>query len=511
MRTMKDLWERNARYFPSRESLVDGDRRYTHAEFASRARRLASGLYALGARRQDRVAILAQNCAEFYEAYAATEYGALMLVPLNFRLAAPELAYVLRDSGATILIFEEAYEQVVQVVRAQVPEIRHAVRIGRSANGVTDYESVVSTGDDAGPPVEPAPHDLSVLWYTSGTTGKPNGAAWTQAAVVCTAQMNARIAAFDGSCRTLQVTPAFHIGGRGYVLASQWDGGGAVIHKAFDPLAMLKTIEREKITHTFMVAAMVQAVLAVPGVEKFDLSSLRTVFSASAPIPVPLLRRAIELMGPVFSLQYGCTEIGAIAALPSFCVQTDGPPEVVARLGATGFPVAEIEFRLLDDSGRDCSAGTPGEVVVRSPSAFAGYWNNSNATTDVLRDGWYYTGDIGVQDSEGCLFLVDRKKDMIISGGENVYSREVEEALASHPDVADCAVIGVPDPKWVEAVHAVVVRKVGSTLDEETLIEHCRARIARYKCPRAVTYVDELPRLATGKIDKPSLRARFRQ
>jgi acyl-CoA synthetase (AMP-forming)/AMP-acid ligase II len=179
-------------------------------------------------------------------------------------------------------------------------------------------------------------------------------------------------------------------------------------------------------------------------------------------------------------------------------------------MGSVGHAVSEIEFRLVDDQGRECPTGTPGEVIVRSPTQLEGYWNNTAASLDAIRDGWYHTGDIGVQDEHGYVFLVDRKKDMIISGGENIYSREVEEAIAAHPEVTDCAVIGVHDPKWVEVVKAVVVRRDGGTLTEQVLIEHCRTLIARYKCPRSVDFVDELPRLATGKLDKPTLRARYR-
>ena len=215
-------------------------------------------------------------------------------------------------------------------------------------------------------------------------------------------------------------------------------------------------------------------------------------------------------MGPVFSIQYGCTELGSICALPRAGVNPDGNDRDIARLASVGHPVTEIECRLVDDDGNDCPPGKPGEVIVKSATMLEGYWNNSAATLEAIRDGWYHTGDIGVQDEQGYMFLVDRKKDMIISGGENIYSREVEEALAAHPEVADCAVIGVPDPKWVESVKAVVVLRAGSDLTEDVLIEHCRTLIARYKCPRSVAFVDELPRLATGKLDKPTLRARFR-
>lgn len=511
MLTVSELFDRNARCFPERDALICGERRLTHDGYASRARRLADGLHRLGLGHQDRFGILATNCLECYEAYAAAEYGATIVVPVNYRLAPAEIVHVLRDAGVRVLIFEPQYAATIETIRPQLPGVACYIQLGGSAPGVLAYEDVLAQSDAAGPPVRPQPEDYSVLWYTSGTTGKPKGVPWRQRALVETARMNARISEMSRATRLLQVTPAFHIGGRGYVLGTAYDGGCTVLHKAFDPVAMLRTIERERITHTFMVAAMVQAVIDVPDVQSYDLSSLQMVFSAAAPIPVPVLKRAIELMGPVFSIQYGCTEVGSICALPRVEVNPNGTADDVRRLASVGHPVSEIQCRLVDDHGNACPPGKPGEVAVRSSTVLDGYWNNSGATLEAIKDGWYHTGDIGVQDEQGYIFLVDRKKDMIISGGENIYSREVEEAVAEHPDVADCAVIGVADPKWVEVVKAVVVRRNGSALTEHTVIEHCRTRIARYKCPRSVDFVDELPRLATGKLDKPSLRARYRQ
>jgi acyl-CoA synthetase (AMP-forming)/AMP-acid ligase II len=510
MLTIADLFDRNARYFPQREAFVCDNVRLTHARYADRARRLASALHRLGLRHQDRFAILAMNCLEFYEAYAAAEYGATILVPVNFRLAPAEIVHVLKDAGARGLIFEERYAAAVAQVRPQVPGVEFFVQIGGRPDGAHEYEALIEQGDAAGPPIQPKPEDFSVLWYTSGTTGKPKGVPWRQAALLESARMNARQSELSRSSRLLQTTPAFHTGGRGYVLGCAYDGGCTVLHKAFDPVAMLQAIQGERVTHTFMVAAMVQAVLAVPDVQSYDLSSLENIFSAAAPIPVPVLKRAIELMGPVFSIQYGCTEVGPICAMPRMEVRPEGTRDDIRRLGSVGHPVSEVDFRLVDDDGRDCPVGQPGEVAIRSACVLEGYWNNSAASLEAIRDGWYHTGDIGVQDELGYVFLVDRKKDMIISGGENVYSREVEEAIAAHPDVADCAVIGVPDPKWVEVVKAIVVMRGGKVLTEQALIEHCRGLIARYKCPRSVDFIDELPRLATGKLDKPTLRARYR-
>jgi acyl-CoA synthetase (AMP-forming)/AMP-acid ligase II len=514
MRTVRELIERNARYFPNREAFVCGDRRLTHAALAQRALCLAGGLYELGLRRQDRLAILAMNCLEFYETYAAAEVAGYIAAPINYRLAPAEIVYMLRDSGAKILIFEAQYASVVAALRTELREIQHYICIdsatASSPEWALPFDEVVARGSADGPPITPRPDDYVYLWYTSGTTGKPKGVAWRQWKTIESARANALITELTGDSRVLQVTPAFHIGGKGYVNGVWWMGGCAVLHRAFDPIEMLATIDHERITMTFMVAAMLQAILAVPDLAAYDLSSMRMIVTAAAPIPVPVLRRGIELLGPVFSIQYGCTEVGGISVMPRWEVNPNGTESDVRRLGSVGHLPPEVDFRLEDEQGRPCPPGVPGEVIMRSQAMFDGYWNNTPATLEALRDGWYHTGDIGVLDEEGYLFLVDRKKDMIISGGENIYSREVEEVLASHCDVLDAAVIGVPHPKWVEAVKAVVVIRNGANVTEEGLIAHCKSRIASYKCPKSVAFVASLPRLATGKIDKPALRASHR-
>jgi acyl-CoA synthetase (AMP-forming)/AMP-acid ligase II len=509
MDTIGGLLERNARYYPEKEAFVCGERRLTHRQLHERALRLASGLYRLGMRRQDRVAILSMNCLEYFETEAAAEVAGYIAALINFRLAPPEIAYILKDIAPRVLVFEEQYRELVGALRSQLPGIEHYVCIGTAPDWAGSLEQLVQSGDAAGPPLRAEPDDYVYLYYTSGTTGKPKGVPWTQRAAYVSARDCAGVTEFNGATRVLQVTPAFHIGGKGYPLGAMFAAGTVVLDRGFDPVRMLETIQRERITDTFMVAAMLQAVLDVPGVGSYDLSSVRSIVSAAAPIPVPLLRRGIELLGRVFSIQYGMTEAGSVAAMARQEVDPDGTAEQVRRLASVGHVVAQIDFRLLDGQGRPCAAGEPGEVVIRSTSQFEGYWNNTVATLEAIRDGWYYTGDIGMLDEEGYLFLVDRKKDMIISGGENVYSREVEEALVSHPEVMEAAVIGVRDPKWVEAVKAVVVRRQGSGLDEAALIRFCRTLIAGYKCPKSVEFVDQLPRTATGKVNKVQLRERF--
>ncbi len=510
MYTAADILQRNARYYPQREAYVCGTERLTHAQWFDRAKRLASGLYQLGLRRQDRVAVLAMNCLEIYLCYSAAEIASYICAPINYRLAPAEIAFMVQDSQPKILIFESQYAAVIEALQPKLHDVKHFVCIGETPTWATNFEAVVAMGSADGPPIAPHPHDYIYLWYTSGTTGRPKGVAWRQDRISETARVCALATEMSGATRVLQVTPAFHTGGRGFPLAASWNGGASVIHRAFDPVAMLETIQRERITMTFMVAAMVQAILDVPNVGSYDLSSIRNIVSAAAPIPVPLLRRAIELLGPVFSVQYGCTEVNNIANLPRHEVNPDGSADDIRRLASVGHAVPEVEIRIVNDAGENCEVGQPGEVWMRSACVLDGYWNNSAASIEAIKDGWYATGDIGVLDEQHYLFLIDRKKDMIVSGGENIYCREVETALAAHPEVRDVAVIGVPDPKWVEAVKAVVVLIPGSQLDVTTLIAYCKTQIANYKCPKSIDFVTELPRMATGKLDKPALRARYR-
>src|SRR6267142_3314546 len=284
MRTAGEIIERNARNFPDREAYVCGDRRLSHAQWFDRARRLAGGLYKLGLRRQERVAVLAMNCLEIYETYAAAEVAGYIAVPINFRLAAPEIAHVLKDSAAKMLVYESQYATLVSRLRGEFPQLEQYICIGPVSDDALSYERVIADGDASGPPLTPNPDDYAWLLYTSGTTGKPKGVAWRHHKIVEGARMTARVSEMAGSTRFLQITPAFHMGGKGYVIGAGWDGGCTVLHRAFDPVAMLRTIQQEQITHTFMVAAMVQAVLAVPDVGSYDLSSIRQIFSAAAPI-----------------------------------------------------------------------------------------------------------------------------------------------------------------------------------------------------------------------------------
>lgn len=515
MTTIGALIERNASHHPAVDAFVEGDRRLTYRQFGERVSRLADGLYRLGLRRQERVAILSMNRIEYFELYGAAEWAGYIATMVNYRLAVPEMAEVLKDAAPRILAFEAQYAGIVERLRPLLPDIAVYIRIGEGSDQAQDwaldYEGVLDSGSHAGPPIRSRPEDICCLFFTSGSTGRAKGVPSNHVSQRNAAQCTALSTGINGSSRVLQVTPAYHVGGKGYPLAALWSGGSVVLQRQFDPVAMLQAIQKERVTHTFMVAAMLQAILDVPDIDRYDLSSLRNVISASAPIPVPLLKRGIERFGPVFSVQYGMTESnGPVAVLHQHEVHPDGTPDQVRRLASVGHVVPEITCRIVDDHGVDCETGVAGEVVIQSPYHVRHYWNNSVSTLDTIQDGWMHTGDMGYRDEEGYLFLIDRKKDMIVTGGENVYSREVELAVLQHPAVADVAVVGVPDPKWVETVKAVVMLKPGMAASETEIMQHCRTLIAGYKCPKSVDFVDDLPRLSSGKVDKMGLRRRFR-
>jgi len=506
MVTIGDLIERSASYFGDSEAYVFGERRLTYSQYADRVRRAASGLYNLGMRRQDRVAILANNCIEYFEVYGAAEWAGYIATPINYRLAPAEIASVLSDAEPKVLIFEAQYASAVEQIRDKLPFLSHYICLGDVSTGAISYETLVGEGSISDCPIRSRSKDVCHLFYTSGTTGRPKGVPQDHYATFNAARFTSKSLAVQGDSRLLQITPAFHVGGKGFPLAALLEGATLVLQKAFEPVQMLETMQNERISHAFMVSTMLQEALNVTEVDDYDFSSLSWIMAGAAPIPVPLLKRGIEVFGRVFTVQYGMTEVfGAVSTLPRHEVDPEGTPDQVRRLASVGHVLPEMEFRILDDDDLDCPIGVTGEVCVKAPF-FQGYWNNSVATLEAVRDGWYHTGDMGYLDECGYLFLVDRKKDMIITGGENVYSREVENALFQHADVLDAAVIGVHDPQWGESIKALVVRKPGSRIGEAEVIAHCKALIASYKCPKQVEFVSELPRMATGKVDKVSLR-----
>ena len=504
-RTLGEMIEANATKFPDQTAFVWRDQRLTHAQFRDRATRLANGLAALDLKRQDRVGILCQNRLEFHEVYGACELTGLITATVNWRLAIPEMLHIINDGAPRVLFFEADYTEAVAEMRDKLPSVTHFICIGGSADFATDYEDLVQSGGTGSLPFRARPEDIAFLIYTSGTTGRPKGVMLTQEGQVAAAEILGSDQRNGPDDRLLIMMPLFHIGAKVIQLAQHWRAGTVHLQRNFDPKDVLKTLVEERITVTHMAPTMIQTLLESPEIEAADLSHLRMIVYAAAPMPLPVLRRGLALIGPVFQQQFGQTE-GLGTTLLAHQHRPNGNARDLQVLTSVGQASPRVGVRVVDDQGRDVPQGEVGEVLLTSPAVMKGYWNNSAATIDTLRDGWVHTGDVGRLDHEGFLYLVDRKKDMIISGGENIYSREVEEALLSHDAVSEAAVIGVPDAKWGESVKAIVVLRKGQVVAAGALIDHCRTQIASYKKPKHIEFVDAIGKLPSGKIDKVLLR-----
>jgi len=504
--TLGDFLRNNANKFPDEVAFRFEGETVTFAHHCERANRLAHSLWARGLRKQDRVSVLSQNNLEFLECYAACELAGFIAATVNWRLTAPEMAWIIGDSSPRVLVFEAQYAHLVEAIRAQLGSVELFVCIGGTTpDWAEPYAAFRDNGSAEGAPARPTETDIMHLIYTSGTTGRPKGAIRLHRAEVAIGILMATELGLIVSDRLQLMMPLFHVGARFLQLAVHMRGGSVVLHRGFDPAVVLDTIEHERVTMTHLAPTMVQSMLNQPGIEARDLTSLHTICYSAAAMPVPVLKRGLKLLGPVFLQLYGMTEGGG-TTLHKRQHKPDGTPEDIRRLWSIGQAAPNVDVRIVDPEGRDLPFYEPGEILTRTASHFSGYWNNTAATLAALRDGWYHTGDLGYLDGQGFVYLVDRKKDMIVSGGENIYSREVEEAIATHPQVQDVAVIGVKDDYWGESVRAIVVLTQGGSATEEELIAHCKTQIASYKKPKSIRFVAELPRLPSGKINKVTLR-----
>jgi len=505
--TLGDLIARNGRFLRDGIAFDDGGRRLTHGAFFDRVRRLAAALEQRGCAHQDRVAMLAMNSIEYFEFYGACELGGFMATTVNYRLAVPEIQEVVLSAAPAAFIFEAQYAVAAARLRECLPGVRSWICLGgRAPEWAEDYEVVLAGAPQDGPRCQADEDDIAHLIFTSGTTGKPKGCMLAHRGSVNKAQMHAADMGISPADRVLLVMPYFHVGAKGIQGAAAWRGATVMVQRSFDPARVLDAIERDKVTILHLAPTMVQALLEQPGIEQRNLSSVRVVCYSAAPMPINVLRKGLTLMGDVFHQVYGQTE-GAVSVLLRSQHRPEGNERERRRLESVGQPLIATEVRLLGEDGHDVEAGDAGEIVYRGGVMFRGYWNDMPATLETLRDGWVHSGDIGRFDEDGFLYIVDRKKDMVISGGENIYSREVEQALVRHPAVLEAAVIGAPHPQWGEAVRAVVVLRPDAHASEEELISHCRTLIASYKKPRSVVFARDLPKMNNGKVDKNQIRA----
>ena len=502
---LADVVERNAALRPHAPAFLFEGRMLTHAEFRDRAFALGNALLALGLPPQSRIAVLAQNRIEYFEAFAGIGAAGLITVNLNWRLAAPELHRIVADCEPEVLIFDAASAGLAESLRT-APSLRHCIALDAPPAWAQPYEALLAAASPSRPGAAVDAEHIESLIYTSGTTGQAKGVMLSHRALLHAAQ----VIAWEGDARTedriLIVMPLFHVGGKIEQMAYWLAGATTVLHRAFDPADVLRAIAEDGVTAAHLAPTMVARLLDHPDLERTDRSRLRIVHYASAPMAVPLLRRAIAAFGPIFLQVYGMTECVVVSILKPFQHVPDGPSEAARRLSSAGQPCFGVRVRTVAPDGAETPPGEPGEVLVHAPSLMSGYWNRHTLSLAVTRDGWFRTGDAGFIDDEGYLFIADRLKDMIISGGENIYSREVEDALMSHPAVQEACVTGVPDPEWGESVKAWIVLRDGQQAGAAELIGHCRTLIASYKKPRFVEFTPDLPRLFNGKVDKKALR-----
>lgn len=502
-----NLLARRAHVNAKMEALFDvaADRRYTYAELNAETNKAAQLLVRAGVKKGDRVGLLLMNSAEYLTSFFATAKLGAVIVPLNWRLVADELEFILKDSGTTTLVFGEEFAPVAVDLqsRGSKTDVSSWLYVGSATNKpdfALDYMAESAKEQPIEPPVTASGDDLLYIMYTSGTTGLPKGVMHshdTQYWALATMCTTADLAQGD---RYINPMPMFHVGALTPALGTIYSGGTHVLMKAFDPTKVWELIDSERINNGLLVPAMLQFMLLVHDPAKHKHEHVRWLLTGAAPVPVPLIE-AYYKIGIEISQVYGLTETCGPA-----CVTM--PADALEKAGSTGKSFFLSDVKIVRPDGSDCDPNESGEVLVRGGHIMLGYWNRPDATADALKGGWLHTGDGGIMDEEGYVFIQDRIKDMIISGGENVYPAEIENVIMSHPGVTETAVIGIPSQKWGESPLAIVVKK-DPDLTEADVLSHCEGKLARFKQPVAVRFIDVVPRNPSGKALKKDLRVQF--
>ena len=496
---LSDLIARNAAFTPDKPAIIFEGASLSYAAFHARIEQAARALKAeFGVGRGDRVAILSLNRPDYLVLlYACARLGA-MLVPLNWRLAVAEQLFILSDASAKVLVLEQAFADVLPALEKSLPDTGIVGIDFTPPRGMAFDTALATARGDGHNPHTDLTRPLLIV-YTSGTTGRPKGAVLRQEALLWNGVMSQHMHDLTSADHVLTVLPFFHVGGLNIQTTPALHVGATVtIHSRFTPDATLETFARERPTLTVLVPATIQAVTDHPDWDVTDLSSLKAISTGSSIVPPHLIDRIVARGVQVLQV-YGSTETCPIAIY----TRIGGD---LSRTGSTGLPGLCCEAAVIDDAGRELPPDTPGEIAVRGPNVFYEYWGNATATRQALHDGWYRTGDIGRRDADGYFFVHDRKKNLIISGGENIYPAEVERVLLEHPEVRECGVIGRPDPRWDEVPVAYVVRRTGCSVGAEDLKAHVETQLARFKVPRDIVFVDDLPRTALGKVQHFMLR-----
>lgn len=502
MRVVGDIARLGARRYGERVAVTVGDTQMTYGQLNAEANRLAHGLGACGVKSGDRVMLIATNCLEYPIIASAVAKCGAVLVPLNFRYRPRELAYLVNDAGPKILAFSQPLGEVVLQAEAEFLSRPLLVAIsGVPPSGVVPLAQLMDGSSTAEPVAHVDASATAMLMYTSGTTGVPKGVLFPHTAYMATYQALIVEGDLAPTDVTLVNLPLFHQAGLNALLLPTLMVGGSVVLTtgSFDPEQVIDSVSRYRVTTTMWVPTMLAALVSVPGVERHDLSSLEKIWYGSAPISPDVLQASLNVFKADFYQWYGQTESGMVSVLR--------PEDHKTRSQCTGREVYNAEIRIVDESGWDTGAGGVGEVICATGlHGMSGYLNNPEATAETIRNGWLYTGDLARVEGDGFFTIVDRRRDMIISGGENIYPKEIENVLSAHPGVREVAVIGIPDDRYGESVCAIVVRSPGAMLEGRELIDFCATKVAGFKKPKRVEFVQELPKNAMGKVTKNVLR-----
>ena len=507
MPTLGDVARYHGRTRPDSLAFKFEGRETSFADFDRHTNQVANGLIAAGLKKGDRIAYVGKNSDWYFELFVGASKAGVVMVPIGWRLAVPEIAYVVEDAEARMLFVGP---ESLAVGREMEPRFKGGSTIIGMEGGEAwpSFETWRDSQSAVDPDIAISDRDVAIQLYTSGTTGRPKGAMLSHGNLL-RGRREATLQPMEWNQWvpedvSLVAMPVAHIGGSGWGLVGLFNGATGVVAREFDPFKVLDFIEHDRVSKLFLVPAALQIVVRQPRAREIDYSRLKYMLYGAAPIPLDLLREAMDVFGCGFVQQYGMTETcGTIVYLPP----EDHDPAGTPRMRSAGLPMPGVEIKVVDEAGNEVPRGTVGEVATRSAANMTGYWKLPEATASTMAaDGWLRTGDAGYMDEDGYLFIHDRVKDMIITGGENVYPAEVESAVYGHPHVGEVAVIGVPDEKWGEAVKAVVAPKPGVTPDADDIIAFARSRIAHFKAPKSVDFIEALPRNAAGKILRRQLR-----